>query len=1206
MMSTESDQKVEEEFDDEGGEGEEALVAEEAAGAKVGGKVSSKSKSKTKPKEPKASRETRGLFTEWLHPRTVSIYRVVPSKTKSSVSGIERAGIAGLIRFGKEKGSFSAKNITQVPDPYRSSKITEGIEEVEILSDQVPVAQFFNYDITNPVNHLPDISIWPIYRIWHLKQLLSAYIGCPVSHISLLDEDGESLDSYYDSDSFRVPTELIQSVKDLPSDVYMLLLGDWTDRRDVRSVFQGSEGGDSGEGGSAALESIRKSERIRIMTMYAIREKVLADLLHSIKSPGKEPTLHGNVTQTELSAYPSTGDSGEHVIDNERMFGLLQLNKFDPSDMLASNWLTALSYNDGHKVRSKILRNSSGLPERLAPSRIGSLGALILVREKETTVHLHSFLVTVHDDFRVVVASNWAGSEASTRQNLSERSERALKVFLHRIYSHFEEDIMRPGSTLPTRRAMRETLSIVAYQENYTGGNFEEYKDVVTQLARAELVHITYLTSSSIYFQVSQGWSEERLTSLYGYIVSRPTTAGGEAVSLDALREVAGYLMKGPEIQLKSEASELFAMISGCNGDEEIIFCGQLAGAIAAIAGYTASSHRDTKMMRDYANLSLLEQIDPVLFGSRELPGGERINYSRECQGASRHPIPISVDEALKDRSSSVAILNNVTYGGPQGYRAPTKEFPVISFRAVPFQRYCVVCCVQKEIDPSSLRWDEHSECARSMLFDPSSVLKATTQLGSTKAKKDQYYGNPLQFDGNRIVRGRLANFPKGVREHLPPTAFLYSPVNIDSSSLHEVIEWTVGYPIEEPQGKEANPYELMTDYAIHGVPIAFLRLTPESKKSWRASLLELSEFYDVPPFVICLWSSDTNPDSFPISYHPIVSEDHTPLTSDDLKLGIEYGGRERTECGTGKAFTVDMLSSSLPNYTISNTIIFDGYCYAVTVVRRKHIGKGEESGSFLMPVRPARTKIINPIDIKDANLPTVKQIDELFIEIKKAMPYCLIAAKSLIYDEKGYLVAIIVLPDNIVIHVQPSSTLPKELDITNARQKVVSRKSYDMLWGKTKLYLSSPSMVDSPYTTLSLHAAEMYLAAKIVRYGIIDALINAAKIHISSSSDLRGSSSSGSSKNENPRDDYLKILLPECRKFVRIGTSTHISLHNNNIILFSERATLPVALFEQAVTRLAVFCPKNPQLVLPYFKCFGSVLHPEKPSLEEWEKIIA
>jgi hypothetical protein len=1192
------------------------------------------------------------MYEAWFHPLPTVIYRVVPIEGKGSVCGIRSAGITGVIHFGKEKVSFPSKGAAKFTDPYRSSKITDESTGIDIIEEQASVAHLFNYSIDSPVNVQPGLSLWPIYRIWHLKQLLSAYIGCPTSHISLRDKLGNALDVYASSEAAemrRVPTELLQSVKDLPKEVYLLLVGDWLNRKDVE-LGPGESRYSTGDlvSKTASLESIRKSERVRIMSIYAVREKILSDIISRVK-PGKEPSLHGNVTQTELSAYPS--EKGSHIVDNERMFGLLRLNQFRPKDMSVPDWLTVLSYNNGSKIQAKILRASTGVPDRIAPSRSGALGALLLVREKETPVHLHAFMVTLHDDFRVNIVSNWAGNDVDTRESLKGRSEKALNAFLRRMYSFFEEDIMRPDSSLPNRRTLRKTLSIVAYRENYVGGNFEKYKEAIAQLARAELARITYLTSSSIYFQLPQGWSEERLSDLYLYLSSRPSPTwngfsdtngfnGTHSEDQDGRYEAVNYVAKGPEIQLKAEATELFIMISGCNGDEEITLAGKLAGVVAVASGYVPSTQRGTKMMRDYANLSLLEQIDPILFGSRLLPGGERVNYSRECQGASRHPIPISIDEALAHPSSRIEILTNTTYGGPQAYKAPTDEFPVISFRAVPFQNYCVVCCVQKPVDPSSLRWDEYSECARHMMFDQSKL--------ATNGRRDQVYGSSLQFDGNRIVRGRIANFPKGVREHFPPTAFLYSPIDVDSSNLHDVIEWTVGYPIEEME--TGNPYDQMMNYAIRGVPVAFLRLTPSSKKVWRASLLELSEFYDVPPYVICMWTSDTSADQFPASYHPIVSEDRKPLTSDDLRLEIEYGGREATGQKAERAFTIEILGTRLPNYRIVNTVMSDDYCYAVTLARRTamahSVAKGKRSAvakgktssrstakgkarsavegkasttGFLIPIRPTRTKSINPISIQEATLPTVKQLDELLSDIKKEFQYSLLSARSLIYDEKDMLLSVVISPDGVVVHVQPSSVPPKELDLSMARRQTIARHAYEMVWDRIKLYPSTPAIVDFPFTVTSLRSAEMYLAAKAVRYGVVSKLVEAAKkkLVVGPTHSSEGKSSSSTStkavrtatrtaKDEDPRDAFIGILSTECKKFVRLGKETKIALSRNNIILFSERAEMPKELFDSAITRLAAYCPKNPQLILPYFKCFGSVLHPEKPSLEEWEKIVS
>jgi hypothetical protein len=707
-----------------------------------------------------------------------------------------------------------------------------------------------------------------------------------------------------------------------------------------------------------------------------------------------------------------------------------------------------------------------------------------------------------------------------------------------------------------------------------------------------------------------------------------------DSISLpDVMRELNIYLGKGPEAQIKAEGVELFALISGCNGDEEIMMCAKLIGAVAATTGYSASVRQETKRMRDYANLNLLEQIDPLLFGSRTLPGGERINYSREFQGADRHPVPISIDEALKNPSPGIVIVNNLSYGGPQAYKAPSKAFPVIAFREVPFENYCIIGCIQKEIDATSLRWDEYSECARKMLFLPPPVIEEERLLKI----KDSVYGNPIQFNGTRITHGRLANFPRGVREILPSSAFLYSPIGVDSSNLHQVIEWTIGYQLEEFKTKDANPYEIMASYAMYGIPIAFLRLIPISKKAWRASVMELNEFYDTAPYVICMWTPDAT--SFPASYHPVTTEEAIPMTSEDLRLEIEYGHSPEKARQVEKAFTIEVFSA-LSTHSIENTIISDGYCYAINICKRSSsqvkrlqaqtpfeedltdvdeddgisfsakegkkssvkkerkslTKKARKSDCFLIPIRPTKTKIISPLSMQEVDIPTVQQVDDVLKSLKKALPYYFITARTLIFDEKDFLLAAVISPDNLVIYVKPSKTLPKELDVSEARRQMIQRKFLPIIWEREMAYSAIPESVDSPDTSATLLAGEMYLAMMIVHYHIIDLLIGIAKKYSLLVPTARAS--------ENPRGEYFKVLLTKCTKFVKFSSKSSVALYKYNVVLFSERITLSRYMYESIIIRLAARCPKKSQFIASYFSSFGSVLHNDQYSLEEWEKI--
>jgi len=1089
----------------------------------------------------------RGLgdaIPNWLLPCSIVVHRIIASPTGRQE--------AGLISFGKTTVKAKGKVPTFI-DPYAAKSGT-------LADDETAEAEkSLSYDASLFVNRLTAVSLWPVYRIIDLKKILSAYIGCPVHHIVLADETGRPFSPSIEGDFLR-------SVRAIGGDICIYLLGDWIGKDGAERYFRDDLLH------LTLLETVRRSERIRILTGYVMKEEALSTITTTASST-KIPLLHGSITQTELVASPSGGGGGPSFLDNSRIFGLLHLD--NGSSGSGQDWLTALAYNDGEKVTAKVLQTADGLPEALSPTRTDSLKALLLVREKPTPWHIHPFLISVQNDFRITVSANWAegdneeGAAASSRTRLHARSEKALQSFLRRLYNFFEEDVMRPDSSLPPRRTIKSALSIAAYRENYEGGDFEAFREMVALLARADLVHITYITPSSIYFKMPQGFSVEREFDLRSFLSTR---SEGMTSSFDTtMQDATAFVSKGPEIQLKAEAKEMFLTITGCKGDEEIALCGFITGAIASSAGYSPSSRRSDQMMRDYANLSLLEQIDPVLFGSRTMPGGERINYSRECQGAARHPIPISIDEALAHPSPSVVILNNITYGGPQAYRAPTASFPVISFRSVPFHRYCVVCCVQKQIDASSLRWDEHSECARNMFY---SRGRKEDEVAPTRSVDT--LSTALQFDGNRIIGGRLTSFPKGVREILPARAFLYSPPEVDSSSLHAVIEWTVNSPLDDEMGRASNPYDAMANYAIGGVPVAFIRMTPVSRKLWRASLLRLSEFYDVPPYVICMWTEDAGSDKFPVSYHPIVTEGRRPLNSDELGLEIEYVGRESSE----RPFSYQVMEEKLPSYRIINTISFDEYCHAVTLSR-----KGE--APFLVPIRPLKTKAINPILLSAATLPTVKQLDLLVGEIKKVFPYASLSARTAIFDKKDRLLALAV--DGIVLYVQPSTTMSKEIDSSTAQYQYLTAAAYDMIWGRIRLFPSSPLTVDSPFTVTSLRAARMYLAAKVIRFGII------RKIEKAVTTTTTGAVAA-----------IEKLLLDECRRFVRIGKKTRISLDHGNIVIFSERAEMPAQLLAAAVKGMAAYCPRSVQLVLPYFESFGSILRADKQPLESWEKVVS
>jgi len=958
--------------------------------------------------------------------------------------------ILNKIRIGN--ASVKPGNVTEYSDPYATADIKDEGQSIDLIQSGPNISHVFTYDAKKPICDMV-IKVWPIYRVWHLKEILSAYIGCPASHIDTGDDSGE----------FIRPVSHYEEIN-------IKLAADWNPEM-------------------ASLETIRRSERMQIMSKYLARDKIFEVMK-------EKHTHHGDVTQTELVV------SAESDIDFERVFALVHL------DIVTKNYstLTAISHNDGTKVRAKVL--SGDVTIHPPPN---GLSMILLIPFKG--FH-HPFFAIFRPGFHISIRTNWSIGEVEDQKTVMDSSKAAYAHIMRKLGAFFPVDILKPGATMPKNPSM--ALSIVTYRENYIGGNFDKLKDLILQLAQTEYLHVTYITTSSLYFSMHRGWSVDRLSDLKQMLIMKGEEDTYQSILVEALS------MKGPEIQFKAEQSDLFVIVSGCNGDEEIDTCGKLAGGLVLACGYKPSTKRTDQALRDYANLNLLEQIDPILFGPRDLPGGERINYSRECQGAARHPIPISMTEAKK--TPGAIILNNITYGGPQAYKA-SKEFPIISFRPLPFQRHCLVCCVQKELDKKSLRWDEYTECAKTMLYEQNAELESQGTL----------QGNVLQFDGSTIVRGRRAAFPRGVRELLPASAMLYSPMEANAADLHSIIEWTVGYPVERQDS--------MMAYAMHGVPVAFMRLIPSTKKVWRASVLDLGSYYDIPPYVIAFWVPDEEHHN-PISFHPVM--DINPMTTDELGIEIGYAGHGGLGVRSERLFTFDILNGHIPGYSIVGTYIVDGYCHAVELEKNK--------GRFLVPVRPSKIKPMDPIDLGKVTIPTIKQVTDLMEDMKKAYEYVDFGARVAVFNEKNEYIAMLIIPDGVLIHFRPTKSIP----FTPTRTVTISKEGEDILWGRTEIYHSAHERAGINEIAL----AEKYIAAKVLLTGSLEKAV----------------------------------------KDIRIG-KFDIPLKDGNVILFSGRASMPKQLINTVVDRLRSRCPKK--LENAFYLSFGTIINRDKIVLEDHEKLL-
>jgi hypothetical protein len=198
---------------------------------------------------------------------------------------------------------------------------------------------------------------------------------------------------------------------------------------------------------------------------------------------------------------------------------------------------------------------------------------------------------------------------------------------------------------------------------------------------------------------------------------------------------------------------------------------------------------------------------------------------------------------------------------------------------------------------------------------------------------------------------------------------------------------------------------------------------------------MDLSEFYDVPPFVICTWTE--TPDQMPTTFYPIVNERMDPMTSDDLGIAMSpFGTRPSAR---KHILTVGILLSHIPGVEVVDTFMEGDVCYAVALSlssskKGKNSSRPRQSlgfeptlrtgSTFMIPVVPERTKPLSPSKRSDPRsiLPSIDQLRQLFSLIEGVYPLYSPSVKSIVSDEKGRIRAFVLYPDGVVIHVQPTA----------------------------------------------------------------------------------------------------------------------------------------------------------------------------------------
>jgi len=1142
-----------------------------------------------------------------VKPISTTILRVVPS-AREKVLSIEEAGIGSYIL---------PKGTPEPPKPVKTcdfkdvyyvdeKREDEGISILQTVSGTYPS---FNPSVS--VNKYP-LSIWQIYRLFDLKRMLSSYIGCPTYHITFLSDTKpstaeKSISADLSKEIFTPSGSIILDIMTpcslLPPKLYMFIYGDWYERKDVQLwplVRIKKEQ-------SVWLTSIQSSDRQSIYQTFARREELLQSLV------SLDYQMHGKVTQTILSTMPSTKrEQLSHTVNGKRLIVFLPLDKLtEEAHSLQSKqlkgWVTALGYKDESKTLLKVLSDTIAIPTRIKPTEYGDLSALLLVTGG-TFKYIHPYTVLMKEDFSINVTSNWASSPHSRidRATAMKASDEALNLFLDRVFNIPEEDVMTPGSVYP--RSFIKTLSIASYQEEYRINKGEsrisEFKTLVSKVIQGEMAKVTYLTPTSVSLQFPRYISRDRIVEAHNYVLTKVSKYGHRDVTMlwenpDALSDFYNHMNNGPEVRIKSDNKELFVTISGCSGDIEIQICSELIGKIAQRVGYQPSVNQlgssGFDRARDFANLNLLAQIDETIFGSREQPGGAHINFSRECLKAERHPIPISIEEAIQKRDShSIAILHNFTYGGPQAYACLHHKYKIMSLRPAAFGGdMCIPCCVQHRPQMGSLKWGKHLWCLQQMLFDPSGIEELLSKTNGSKIMGNM----PIKFEGQRIIDGRMAKLPPGIQELFPNDVYLYNPPDVDVSDLHAMVEWLTG--MDAPHlGTDAAFEDTIMQYIMEGLPVFPIKMVALTKDQWRASYLDVGKFYNTYPFILMVWILEGHP----TVYYPLRTMDGTIVTTNDIGLNIRL---DEEDCSGGtceQLFTFETFETGMPRYSIEGKYIIRGRCYGLLIKERDH-------KNFFVPIQPTRVSadsLIHPDGRSKFRFPTIKEFDRLIREANKVLPYYNPRIYQLIYTDhrQRQLVGVIMYPERVVVYLTASAQPPRSLPLPDTPPLIIDQSLLDVLWLRVPVKAVPPILEETRYSKRLLTLAMIYYSEKVIRYGIVPSITKLYKRY----------------KEEQPLSDAIRdLLIKACKRFTIIGATALVPTYGNSlpsnkgirgssnaIVAFGVKIKLTRELYEAVMKRLATYCPKkSPLLVAPFFRCLGTITHYEQLPIRPWEKIV-
>jgi len=1062
---------------------------------------------------------------------------------------------AGTIIF---KGTPKPKLCKRVDinDPYYDPSFVG-----EAPSEETEIALFatgetIGFKLYKPnldLNIIEDITLWVTYSIREFKIILSAFIGCPVSHIDIrASVDGKSLGHIYSEEGISV-IDPLRRVSALPSQVELYLWGDFRDSSNMTMRWPEIE---------SDLETvgpISGQPRTRIMRDFIARDRIMIDLSKVDIIKG----IKGSIISTGFASPP---ESDAHGLDIRRVYEIFHIT---PSDETVKSPITinGVYYNNGENIICRVDERTIKPVSVAIPKYPNSMTVLITLHSPVLPARLksvapRSFIMTLRDDCWLNAFTNWGDIKQIDNEDAKIVSRIAMQYIVNTITRMHKEDY-----SLADSRIIFETDDIIVsnmqYYEMFEGGNYRQLQDLLGNLSRLSLVKQTFTGETKLSFYLPAFDTYDRKYVLSNFIRERIPHLNAAVIwnKADVAVEVMSRVLEGPflTVNYDDRSNSLRVEIKDTTNETEMSFAREAARRIVGSIGYKAS-RKEEAIAPGYLSLALLEHTDHELFGTRVLESGERVNFSRKCQTPERHPKPISAGEAEKLPKDRVIKLRNFTYGGEQIYYCPSSKFPYPALRQVAVDELCVLCCNATKIVPDSLKAREFYTCAIKLMYDEKDLDEFA------KSIKMLPYTAPIQFTGQDIPEGRLCKLPDGVREILPPDVYMYFPPGIDRKNIGEIVNWLKDLELDiESELLHQQLVELLSN----SISLAIIDLKSAGGKRWYPELvIPVYSGYMVHDGSILVFKLGD-------SYYPAMNSKIEPAETPSNIITTFEEYRKRKEGYALQVFTLDRLKSltTQVKFQILAHIVYEFKTYAILL---------EYNGQrFAIPIVPCDCPSEREIAQEELTkyLPDIEILTKFLVALHNVAEAPEFIVERAVIGPNKAIYGFELRGEPVLFYTKSFKAYPRIYELSEAYvTSVIDPRLF-------KFLLSGPSSAATKIDPLlrierTIHIAQMYLANVAIRR---------AKLKLDPSD----------------KDASIEIMKKSLRKYVKLSKDISLPLEGDNIVMFSRELSITKEIYDIAIARLIEQAPKSAGLFKLYIVTRGSLVDPNKYDMRTGEKIL-